>query len=590
MKILFRGLTALSLCLILPACIRQSEHPTAQNNYAETPCKQIKQALNVQDRQKVGYTSADPNINRLQEFFHPVLEVNKKEFAGHGRVKGFGAGSSYPQIWLRDSATIIPLSRYYYSLDYIASWIEEHLSYQKADGQLYDWIASGSASNFVSAAPRAKEVYQSKKNNIFDEAITISADKNTTESDQESSAVDAAYQVFEITGDREWLNKKINGRSVIDRLNLSLNYLLTDRFDSEHGLITSAFTADWGDVSPVYPDQRAIYLDERTPVVASLYSSALFYRAAKQLEELNLAVGKERQANQWKTSATLIKDNINKHLWQEDKGFYRIHLLLTPSLLSDPPDDSNLFALGGNGLAVLFRIADDRRAARIFAVAAERQRVHGLSTIAGVLLPPYPRGFFKHQATNGMYVYQNGGQWDWLAGRFLLAEFERGNSQRAYWQMEEIAKKAVDNNGLYEWHTRNGEGKGSRDYAGSGGALSGAVFQGLFGVYLSKAGLILKIRLGYQTGQINLYEPATDQYVAYQHCYERETNSIRLGYSSNFPYNGKIHILVPSNQRAAELCLDGSKINFETQVVGEDTYVVVDTDWKPHYLELKLSD
>jgi hypothetical protein len=574
--------------LVIVSCAGPDRRVTRSTGEVAAPCAQTQRQIDANYSHQKAYVSSDFNLNRLQEFFYPVLEANKKEFTGQGRVKGFGAGSSYPQIWLRDSATIIPLSRYYYSLDHLASWIEEHLSYQKADGQLYDWIASGSASNFLGAAPHAKEVYQSK--NDVAGTITISADKNTTESDQGSSAVDAAYQVFKITGDRDWLNKKIQGRTLIDRLNSSLNYLLRDRFDSEHGLITSAFTADWGDVSPVYPDQRAIYRDERTPVVGSLYSSALFYRAAKQLEELNVAVANERAASQWKASATLIKDNINKHLWQEDKGFYRIHLLLTPNLLPNPFDDSNLFAMGGNGLALLYGIADDRKAARIFTVAAQRQREYRLSTIAGVLLPAYPRGFFKHAATSEAYVYQNGGQWDWWAGRFLLAEFERGYSERAYRQMSEIATKSVDNNGLYEWHTRTGEGKGSRDYAGSAGALGGAVFQGLFGVYLSKAALVLKIRLGYQTGQIHLYEPVTDQYVAYQHCYEKQTNTIRLGYSSNFPDRGKIHILTPRNQRAIELSLDGSKINFETEVIGEDTYVVVDTDWKPHLLQLKLID
>ncbi|MDQ2974167.1 MAG: hypothetical protein M3R69_02000 [Acidobacteriota bacterium] len=579
---------ALFTSLVIVSCAGPGKPVARLTNGIAAPCAQTERHIDTNYSRQEAYVSADTNLNRLQEFFYPVLEANKKEFSGQASVKGFGAGSSYPQIWLRDSATIIPLSKYYYSLDYLASWIEEHLSYQKADGQLYDWIASGSASNFLGAAPHAKAVYQSKKG--VADTITISADKNTTESDQESSAVDAAYQVFKITGDREWLNKKIQGRTLIDRLNLSLNYLLRDRFDSEHGLITSAFTADWGDVSPVYPDQRAIYRDEHTPVVASLYSSALFYRAAKQLEELNVAVANEKLASQWKASATLIKDNINKHLWQEDKGFYRIHLLLTPNLLPDPPDDSNLFAMGGNSLTILYGIADDSRAARIFKVAAQRQREYRLSTIAGVLLPPYPRGFFKHAATSEAYVYQNGGQWDWWAGRFLLAEFERGYSQQAYRQMAEIAKKSVDNNGLYEWHTRTGEGKGSRDYAGSAGALGGAVLQGLFGVYLSREALVLKIRLGYQTGQIHLYQPVTDQYVAYQHCYEKQTNTIRLGYSSNLPDHGKIHILMPSNQRASELSLDGSKINFETEVIGEDTYVVVDTDWKPHLLQVKLSD
>ncbi|MDQ5844462.1 MAG: hypothetical protein M3539_04130, partial [Acidobacteriota bacterium] len=480
--------------------------------------------------------------------------------------------------------------RYHYPFDYLTSWLEEHLSYQGADGQLYDWIAAGAKSNFAGAAPKVREVYRSAKLADPNKLIQISADKNTTESDQETSAVDAAYQVFKITGDRQWLSKKINGRTLLDRLNLALDYLVKNRLDAGHGLIKSAFTADWGDVSPIYLDQRAIYWDAKTPSAVGIYSNALFYNAARQMEELNRAMPNETMANYWKLKFDEIKQNINKHLWQEDRGFYRIHLLLTPQLLPNARDDSDIFAMGGNGLAVLYQIADERQTQRILEVAAQRQHQHGISTIAGVLLPAYPRGYFKHPAVSEEYVYQNGGQWDWFAGRLLLAEFERGHSQRAYGELVEIARKAVKNNGLFEWHDRNGEGKGSRDYAGSAGALGGAIFQGLFGVYLNEATLALRIRLGEQPGQIRLYEPASDHYVSYRYCYDQQSGTVTLDYASNFPNAGQIHILLPANRKPEMLSLDGKQLRYETEDIGNDSYVVVSTDWKSHVLQLKLSD
>jgi hypothetical protein len=580
----------LSLCLLPSACSLQKEPSPLTTKYTTQSCEQSKQGPANQDNHQVAYVLPDPSLNRLQEFFGPVLEANKKEFAGQGSaVKGFGAGTSYPQIWLRDSATIIPVSRFYYSREYLTSWLEEHLSYQRSDGQLYDWIASGRASNFVGGAPLAKEVYQATNNKTAENLVTISADKNTTEADQESSAVDAAYQVFEITGDRNWLSKKIKGRTVIERLNLSLQFLLTNRFDSAHGLIRNAFTADWGDVSPVHPDQRAIYLDKQTPSVAGIYTNSLFYRAAKQLEELNLALANESMAGYWRTKAAVIKENVNKHLWQADKGFYRIHLLLTPELLPDAVDDSNIFAMGGNAVAVLSGLANDAQARAIFDVAASRQREYGLSTIAGVLLPAYPKGFFKHPAAGEEYFYQNGGQWDWFAGRFLQAEFERGYSLRAYDQLVGVAKKAGDSNGLFEWNLKDGQGKGSGNYAGSAGALGGAIIQGLFGVYLSDDGLVLKPRLRELPGQIHLYEPATDRFITYQSCLDR-TGTIRMSYESNVSRNGQIHILLPKNRQASELILDGRKTNFTIEALGEDRYVVFDTDWKTHTLQLKLAE
>ena len=481
------------------SCAREQEQPAPQTQADNT------------DSHRTGYSSGNESLNRLQDFFPLTLRSTEKHFQGRqGLVKGFGAGSAYPQIWLRDSATVIPVSRYYYGAEYLTTWLEEHLSYQREDGSLNDWIASGARLNFLAGAPRAKEVYRAM-NAAGSQTIIITADKNTTEADQETSAVDAAYQVFQIRGNLKWLRKNINRDPIVNRLDRSLEYLLKARFDSRHGLLSNAFTADWGDVSPLYGDQRAIYLDDKTPLVAGLYTNVLFYRAAGQLQQIYRALGQTSRAAYWQRKAAMVRENINKYLWQEDKGFYRVHLDLRPARARGWQDDSNIFAMGGNGLAVLYSVADDAQSARILEVAEKRQREFGLSTIAGVLLPPYPRGFFKHPAVNEEYNYQNGGQWDWFAGRFLLAEFERGYSARAYEQLVGIANKTVTNNGLYEWHTKDGKGMGSSDYAGSAGSLAGAVFQGLYGVYLNDKTLNLRVRLRDQPGQVHLYEPATDK-------------------------------------------------------------------------------
>jgi len=54
--------------------------------------------------------------------------------------------------------------------------------------------------------------------------------------------------------------------------------------------------------------------------------------------------------------------------------------------------------------------ADDAQSARIFAVGKRGvKREFGLSTVAGILVPPYPKGFFKHPAVSEEYFYQTAG-------------------------------------------------------------------------------------------------------------------------------------------------------------------------------------
>jgi hypothetical protein len=528
---------------------------------------------------QTAYSVDDPALDRLQRFFLPTLDANRKEFAGRtGPVKAFGAGSRYPQVWLRDGATVIPLSRYLYSREHLTSWIEEHFAHQRESGELFDWLAAGPASAFREWAPSAVDLSRAG-------GAPICADKNTVEADQESSAVSALARVFRITGDRAWLAKPIADRTLIERAQAALQFLVLKRFDGSRGLVTSGFSADWGDVSPVHPDQRAIYLDPQTPLVTGLYTNSLFLAAVLDLASVLESIGHTGRAAYWRHIAQTVDSGLERTLWDERRGFYRLHRLLEPSAARW--DDADVFAMGGNGLAMLSGAADERQVLRILRAAEERRRRYGVSTIAGTLLPPYPRGFFKHPMLSEPYAYQNGGQWDWLGGRFVLALFERGAARAAYEQLVAIARKADSNGGLYEWHTRDGKGQGSPRYAGSAGALAAAVFQGLFGVYLGEGELSLKVRLAGRPGRIHLHQPATDTFVAYEYRPDG-TDTLRLQYESNHPRRGEVSILLPAGLKARALRLDGEEKPFEPVRVGEDDYIRFPSDWRPHTAELAL--
>jgi hypothetical protein len=257
-----------------------------------------------------------------------------------------------------------------------------------------------------------------------------------------------------------------------------------------------------------------------------------------------------------------------------------------------PPalDDSDFFALGGNALAVLYGLADQRQVARVAAEAERRQRNMGISTIAGVLLPPYPRGVFRHPIMTEPFTYQNGGQWDWFAGRFLLAEFERGEADRARAQLREVAARVVRNRGLHEWATRHGEGRGSPRYAGSAGALGAALLQGLFGIELSAEGLRLRVRLGdHPRAEVQVYEPATRTFVRYLYLYAPRERAVTVTYESNVPGRGSLGVLLPAGATPEEARLEGRPHPFRIETVGRDRYAVVETGWTAQQLELVYS-
>ena len=533
-------------------------------------------------RAEVSFRLADPSLQALTRHLAPTLEANRKELRGRtGLVRGFGAGAVYPQIWLRDSATLIPLARYLYAREYLESWLGEHLAHQREDGALRDWIAAGEPSAFRNDAPLVEAVYRAGP-------VVISADRNTTEADQETSAVEAAYQVFRITGDRGWLKSTVKGRALVDRLDASLSFLLRRRFSPRHGLVTSAFTADWGDVSPVHGDQRAIYLDDKTPVVVGLYTNVLFYRAARDLEALLDAAGRPARARFWSARTRRVRAAINRHFWQPDRGFYRMHLVVSVPAGWNAPDDDDVFALGGNAVAVLYGVADAEKASRVFATVEERRRRFGVSTVAGTLLPPYPSGFFRHPILREPYTYQNGGQWDWFAGRLLVAEFERGHATAARRQLGEIAARVARTGGMREWATRDGAGRGSATYAGSAGALGAAVIAGLFGVDLHGGRLDLTLRLGEEAGELRLREPATGTDVACSSAYDAASRTLRVSYSSGARRAGTLRVRVPPGMWPVSAILDGQARTVRMETVGEDVHAALTTAPGTHELTLKL--
>lgn len=509
--------------------------------------------------------STDEELNKIFKLMRITLHHNEVEFRGKTKeIKGFRAGTDYPQIWLRDANTIIPASRYFYDKAYLSSWLEEHLAFQEENGSLRDWVDS-----------RGK------------------SDKNTTETDQEASAVQASYQIFELLGPG-WLEKEINGEKIIHRLEKSLDFVFRSRFNKEYGLITGAHTADWGDVDMVDEDQKAIYVDEKTHWTADIYDQSMIYQACKNLACMFDSMEKKKKSSLWLKKSESIKENSNRWLWQEEKGFYKVHLHLDS--LHHTFDEEDIFAMGGNTVAIISGLATGEKSRQIIVQALKRQKSLKISTISGTLLPPYPEDLFKHPLLDGPFEYQNGGQWDWFGGRLIYAMFENGFSRMAKEKLTEILKKNLANSGFFEWENREGVGHGSDYFCGSAGSLGKAIFEGYFGFKLKENALNIEPKLGKKSAIIHVYFPANDTFVAYEYKFDEKKNRVTLEYNSNFPHKGKIKILNPwyqsntgskeNDQSKLEVRMDGAEIPFITVRINYDEFIVIETDFKKRFIEI----
>lgn len=500
-------------------------------------------------------------IGRIRELSARVpatLSRNHKTLVvPDGTVDGFGAGEAYPQIWLRDSAWLVSAAAAYYDENVLTSWLDLHLSVAESTGRLRDWVAMAPPDTFREWAPRVIAVGP------------FAVDKNTNESDQEPSAalaycrvVESLYGQHQISGPRH--------KARVGRLIRAMDALLRDRFDTKTGLVWSGLTADWGDVSPVYPDQRAIYLDALTPRTFSLYSNVMTVAALDCLASL-AAPG--AQAVRLRARAETLRSRIRARFWRQDRGFFRVRLLLDRL----PPgfdDDEGRFALGGNALAALFGVADDGQAASIFE-GAERLRVaNGFSTISTTLIPPYAAGVFQHPAMREPFQYQNGGQWDWFGALLVHAEFERGHSHQALKHLDQIATRILKAGpGIHEWYGQDGAPRGSAAYAAAAATLHNAIMKGLFGLSRSPAGYRVVIRTTETFAAFDLpLAAASGRLVVSQ---EADGTHIDVTVGGAFPV-GEVCTLLPPGSQALDRPLPGAPQTRTIPTQGKDTLMCAD--------------
>lgn len=491
--------------------------------------KEIEVSRNLQEQKgKLEYRTDYPEINKLNDLIVNTTVSSATVFVTNGKpIYGFYAGLGYPQIWVRDSSTVIQTGRYLFSDIYFSSWIEAFCENQQENGSIHDYVS-----------PYGNH-------------------KNTVETDQEANLVHSAYLYYKMTGNISWLEKSVRGKRVIDRLDNSLMWILMKRYNSSYGLITGAYTADWGDVQ--FEDNPGTHISEKTHWTCDIYDNSFFFQACNELSMMYLDLGESEKADFWADTALSIKENANKYLWQQNKGYYKMHVQISP--INPEFSEDEIFPMGGNTIAIQSGLANYSQAKQIFEIARERKKQVNASTIGCVLVPAYPEKFFANPGMDEEYEYQNGGQWDWFAGRLILEEFRHGESEYALTHLREIASQDNNLGGFYEWCTVNGTGKGSPTFLGSAGVLGQCIIEGYFGVDLSANSLIITPRLGVKNGSISLYEPASDTRFSYNYT-SFKNNTILFDYETDYPGEIKFNFPVPEDKRAY----------LDTGSQSEDTY------------------
>jgi hypothetical protein len=364
---------------------------------------------------------------------------------------GFNAGDGYGEVWIRDYNTFIDLACDVYDPAAIKENLLAFFNLQGTDGNIVDgFIPKGKAGVgydyiYTKLEPR------------------YAGHKNTVETDQETSLIQAIYKYVKHTGKKDILTEKVGDKTVGFCMEEAMEYLLNHRYSARYGLIWGATTADWGDVQPEH--EWGVYLTSETHYAIDIYDNAMFIIALDNMMELM-----PETAVRWKSIRDGIAKNARKYLWDGKRQKFIPHIYLNGSPFSPSLDENAIFYHGGTAVAIEAGLLSKAEIKISLDKMIQNVKASGAVSIGLTMYPPYPQGAFMGK---GMYPYgyQNGGDWTWFGARMIQQLVRYGFVKEAYEQLQPMVDRVKANNGFYEWYSVDNKPSGSGTFRGEAGVL-----------------------------------------------------------------------------------------------------------------------
>ena len=370
---------------------------------------------------------------------------------------GFNAGDGYREVWIRDYNTFIELAAEVYPVTELKENLLVFFRMQGDDGNIID--------GFTPAEKISKEETDFSYSPL---ESRYAGHKNTVETDQETSLIQSVYKYVQSTGDRSILDAKVGDKTVTERMEWAMQFLLDHRFSEEYGLIWGATTADWGDVQPEHG--WGVDLDNNTHRAIDIYDNAMFIIALDNMIEIL-----PQTKTKWLPVYEKLVDNCRKYLWDAEAQKFIPHIYLNGSPFPKDFNENEIYYFGGTAIAIEAGLLSKKEIHMSIEEMISRVKQAGAPSIGLTIYPPYPEGFFANKIMNPEYSYQNGGDWTWFGGRMIQQLIKYGFAKEAYEQLLPMTHRVIENNGFYEWYTVDNKPRGSGTFRGSAGVLHKAI-------------------------------------------------------------------------------------------------------------------
>lgn len=401
-----------------------------------------------------GQLSLSAEAAKKAETIAPMAD-SVKRMAERLIKSGFTAGDGYGEVWIRDLNTFMNVACKVNDKAVIRKHLLRFFQFQQPDGSILDGYVPNPKGSGV-----PYNYYHSKL------APEYAGHKNTVETDQETSLVQAIAKYIRSTGDQSILSDTVASATVLTHVEEAMQFLLKHRFNEKYGLIWGATTADWGDVQPEH--SWGVEINADTHKAIDIYDNAMFVIAIN--DYLGFAVVPAKARKYWSDVKENLKTNIRRHLWDKTRQKFIPHIYLNGSPFPASLDEQAIYYHGGTTVAMEAGLLSKAEVKAAYLKMQENVKAANAATIGLTLYPVYPAGTFKNGGM-GPYSYQNGGDWTWFGGRTISELIRFGLIREACEALEPMLSRVIKNKGFYEWYTPDNRPQGSSSFRGEAGVL-----------------------------------------------------------------------------------------------------------------------
>lgn len=382
------------------------------------------------------------------------------------------------------------------------------------------------------------------------------------EADIEFLMVEGAWQVFQATGDRDWL------RWILPKLEKGIDYCTSDekRWEPSLGLVKREYSIDMFDFThgKYFGKPRLIYPD--SPMSVFYGDNTGTFAAMKTLARMRRIFEEDDAAAAWETRADTLRGNIDRHLWNGKIYTHNLHLNHDGQGM---PEEEMLSLSECH--SINRGAASHAQACSILDEYIRRRDGHTFAEWF-TLDPPYP--------TFGSYpggTYINGSVSSVAAGQLALAAFRHGYEDYGWdilCRLRSLAEK--DGKIFFMYDPVDGADVNGGPVGWGAAEILCAIEEGLAG--LEDRGVQYDV-LGFSPRWAVTEYTKMEYYTGYEDsgilvAYGWERSDDTMTYVLHVPSRQiEGHILLPQDMTCTGVTADGVAVPYETVTLRQSRYV-----------------